>query len=74
MENIPSIITSLLKRSGLNHAERIDIPDREVYVLSSIAADGTIVPIGLPCLFEITEEGLQEIDVNESFEILEKYG
>ena len=74
MEKTPNIIKALLKNLGLNHSERIDIPDREVYVLSSVDDDGFFAPTGLPCLYEVTKEGAKRIEERESFEILEKYG
>lgn len=74
MEKTPIIIKILLRNLGLNHSERIDIPDREVYVLSSVDDDGNCSPTGLPCLYEITKDGARRIEEKESFEILEKYG
>ena len=74
MEKTPNIIKALLKNLGLNHSERIDIPDREVYVLSSVDDEGFSLPTGLPCLYEVTKEGAKRIEERESFEILEKYG
>lgn len=74
MEKIPNIISSILKSLGLNHSERIDIPDREVYVLSSVDDDGFCIPTGLPCLYEITKDGARRIEEKESFELLEKNG
>lgn len=74
MKKTPNIISTILKDLGLNHSERIDIPDREVYVLSSIDDDGFCIPTGLPCLYEITKDGARRIEEKESFEILEKNG
>ena len=74
MEKTPNIISTLLKNLGLNHSERVDIPDREVYVLSSVDDDGTCLPTGLPCLYEITKDGARKIEEKEAFEILEKNG
>lgn len=74
MKKTPNIISTILKDLGLNHSERIDIPNREVYVLSSIDDDGNCIPTGLPCLYEITKDGARRIEEKESFEILEKNG
>ncbi len=74
MEKTPNIIKTLLKNLGLNHSERIDIPDREVYVLSSVDDDGICLPTGLPCLYEITKDGARKIEEKEAFEILEMNG
>lgn len=74
MEKTPNIISILLKDLGLNHSERIDIPNREVYVLSSVDDDGNCLPTGLPCIYEITKDGVRRIEEEESFEILEKNG
>ncbi len=74
MEKTPNIISILLKNLGLNHSKRIYIPNREVYVLSSVDDDGNCIPTGLPCLYEITKEGARRIEEKESFEILEMNG
>ena len=74
MENTPNIISILLKDLGLNHSERIEISNREVYVLSSVDDEGNCIPTGLPCLYEITKEGARRVEEKESFEILEKNG
>lgn len=74
MEKTPNIISILLKDLGLNHSERIDIPNREVYVLSSVDDDGNCLPTGLPCIYEIKKDGVRRIEEEESFEILEKNG
>lgn len=74
MKETPNIISIILKDLGLNHSERIDIPNREVYVLSSVDDDGNCLPTGLPCLYEITKDGARRIEEKESFELLEKNG
>lgn len=71
---IPKVIEKYLEEVGLNTANLLSVPDREIYDLNLVDSDGSVVPTGLPFLVEVKGDSVKRLSETESFNILEKYG
>lgn len=71
---IPHIITVYLKSVGLNMAERLDVPNRELYSLYKVDKNNQLIPTGLPHIVEISDGKLITLPTKEAFELIMKDG
>lgn len=69
---LPHIVSIYLNRVGLNAAERLDMPDREVYSLYRVDKNNQMMPTGLPHMVEISDGKLITLTVKEAFKLIEK--
>lgn len=69
---LPHIVSIYLNRVGVNAAERLDMPNREVYSLYSIDKNNRLMPTGLPHMVEISDGKLITLTAKEAFKLLEK--
>lgn len=74
MEKLPKQIEVLISKGIMNRARRIDIPERQVYLLYALDSADNPIPTGLPQLVELTESETKYLQPKEVFEILEQYG
>lgn len=66
---IPAEVKEFMKECGLNTAEAVG---DGLYLLSSIAEDGSIAPTGLPMIVEFHMGKLRELPTSEAFKVLRK--
>ena len=69
---IPHTITVYLKSVGLNMAERLDVPNRELYSLYKVDKNNQLIPTGLPHIVEISDGKLITLPTKEAFELIIK--
>lgn len=67
---LPHIVSVYLKSVGLNAAERLDVPNREIYSLFRVDKNNQLMPTGLPHMVEIIDGKLVTLPVKEAFELL----
>ena len=70
---LPHIVSIYLNRVGLNAAERLDMPNREVYSLYRVDKNNQLMPTGLPHMVEISGGKLITLTVKEAFKLIEKH-
>lgn len=64
---IPKEIKQAMKQYGMNKAELVG---DNLYALSSVAEDGSIVPTGLPVILDFHMGVVRELPTDEAFKIL----
>lgn len=66
---IPVEVKRFMNECGLNTAEAVG---DGLYMLSSVAEDGSIVPTGLPTIVEFHMGNLRQLSISEAFKVLRK--
>ncbi len=64
---IPKEIKQAMKQYGMNKAELVG---DNLYALSSVAEDGSVVPTGLPVILDFHMGVVRELPTDEAFKIL----
>ena len=53
-------------------AERLDVPNRELYSLYQVDKNNHLIPTGLPHMVEISDGKLITLTAGETFKLIEK--